>query len=223
MHIRTLRESAWPHDAAMPTERALDGWVSWLVARDGTIPAPVDGPAVALVRRAQRGDADAFEQLVRAAGDRLLAIARKILRDSDAADDAFQAAMIAAWRKLPALRDPEHLDGWLYKLLVNACYAEANRKRRFDAKIARVPARGEGHDRVASFDDREALERAFRTLSPAHRAVVVLHHYADLPLVEVAAILRVSAGTARSRLHYALRALRSALEADDRPTIEELP
>lgn len=201
----------------------MDGWISWLVARDGTLPAPADGPAVALVRRAQRGDADAFEQLVRAAGDRLLAIARKILRDSDAADDAFQAAMIAAWRKLPALRDPEHLDGWLYKLVVNACYAEANRKRRFEAKVARISARGMADAGVAGIDQREALERAFRTLSPPHRTVVVLHHYAGLPLVEVAAIAGVSAGTARSRLHYALRALRSALEADERATIEELP
>jgi DNA-directed RNA polymerase specialized sigma24 family protein len=53
--------------------------------------------------------------------------------------------------------------------------------------------------------------------------VIVLHHYADLPLAEVATMTGVSPGTARSRLHYALRALRSALESADRPTIEELP
>ena len=58
--------------------------------------------------------------------------------------------------------------------------------------------------------------------SPAHRAVVVLHHYADLPLTEVARIVGVGPATARTRLHYALRALRAALEAQDRPVIEEL-
>src|SRR3954451_2096579 len=77
-------------------------------------------------------------------------------------------------------------------------------------------------DDAESLADRLLIEQAFLTLSPAHRAVVVLHHYADLPLAEVAAIAGISPGTARSRLHYALRALRAALEAADRPTIEDL-
>jgi RNA polymerase sigma-70 factor (ECF subfamily) len=64
--------------------------------------------------------------------------------------------------------------------------------------------------------DREALERAFVALTPSHRAVIVLHYFAGLPLNEVARIVGVSHGTARSRLHYALHALRSALEALDR-------
>ena len=70
--------------------------------------------------------------------------------------------------------------------------------------------------------DRERIEHAFLVLSPAHRAVVVLHHYAGLPLAEVAAITGVAPGTARSRLHYALRALRAALEAADRPQVEDI-
>jgi RNA polymerase sigma-70 factor (ECF subfamily) len=151
-----------------------------------------------------------------------LGIARKILRDPDAADDAFQSAVITAWRSLPALRDRDRIDGWLYKLLVSACYAEANRRRRFAAQVRLIPKESTAQEGLEGFDQRQALEQAFRSLTPPHRAVVVLHHYADLPLVEVATILGVSAGTARSRLHYALRALRAALEADDRPTIEEV-
>jgi RNA polymerase sigma-70 factor (ECF subfamily) len=70
--------------------------------------------------------------------------------------------------------------------------------------------------------DRDEIERAFRRLSPDHRAVLVLHHYLGLPLVEVAATLGIPAGTARSRLHNASRVLRSAIEADSQPTIEEV-
>jgi len=214
--------TAWRHDAVMLAGRTWDRWTALLVGRDGPI-APVTGTMeAALVRRAQVGDPEAFEALIRGAGDRLLGIARKILRDPDAADDAFQSAVITAWRSLPTLRDPDRIDGWLYKLLVSACYAEANRRRRFAAKVRRIGDESSADERVDGFDEREALEQAFRSLTPPHRAVVVLHHYADLPLVEVAMILGVSPGTARSRLHYALRALRAALEAEARPTIEEL-
>jgi RNA polymerase sigma-70 factor (ECF subfamily) len=65
--------------------------------------------------------------------------------------------------------------------------------------------------------DRDELERGFRRLSPEQRAVVVLHHYMGYPLTEVAATLGIPVGTARSRLHYASRQLRAAIEADARP------
>jgi RNA polymerase sigma-70 factor (ECF subfamily) len=52
--------------------------------------------------------------------------------------------------------------------------------------------------------------------------VVVLHHYLDLPLPEIAEVLGIPAGTVRSRLHHAMRGLRSALEADDRPSAQEV-
>ncbi len=176
----------------------------------------------ALVRAAADGDQDAFERLVRPAGDRLLGIARKILRDPDAAEDALQQAVIQAWRDLPRLRDPERFDAWLSKLLVSACYREARGKRRFAAQIGRLAAEPAEDDDAEGRADRERIEQAFLVLSPAHRAVVVLHHYADLPLAEVATIMGIAPGTARSRLHYALRALRAALEAADRPQVEDI-
>jgi RNA polymerase sigma-70 factor (ECF subfamily) len=204
--------------------------LAWLVARDGWL-APKHGSdgSADVVRRAACGDQDAFERLVRPAGERLLGIARKILRDPDAAEDAVQQAVIQAWRELPRLREPERFEAWLTKLLVSACYQEARRSRRHAARVNRVasatlgsstePATEDGADALA---DRQLNEQAFLTLTPAQRAIVVLRHYADLPLAEVAAIVGVPPGTARSRLHYALRALRAALEAADRPTIEDL-
>jgi RNA polymerase sigma-70 factor (ECF subfamily) len=72
-------------------------------------------------------------------------------------------------------------------------------------------------DGTGSVADRDQLERGFRRLSIDHRAVVVLHHYLDMPLDQIADTLGVPIGTVRSRLHYAMRGLRAALDADARP------
>jgi RNA polymerase sigma-70 factor (ECF subfamily) len=194
-----------------------------MIAADGAIPsARVEGRRTALVRRAMGGDQDAFEALITAQGDRMLATARKILRDPDAAEDAVQQTVILAWRLLPALRDPERFESWLYKVLVSACYGEARRARRFDAKVQALAAEPTESSEMDRWLERDAIEGAFRSLTAAHRAVVVLHYYGGLPLNEVAAIVGVSHGTARSRLHYALRALRAALQAADRPVTTDI-
>jgi RNA polymerase sigma-70 factor (ECF subfamily) len=197
---------------------AADAVISWLIAGDEAVGGPRVWSAsrADLVLKARSGDPDAFETLIRASGDHLLAVARKILRDPDAAEDALQQAVIRAWRRLPQLRDPDRFDRWLYRILVMACYAEANRSRRFRSHVREVSTADVGRDIAATLADNDALSKAFLELTPAHRAVVVLHHVAGLPLVEVARIVGVSHGTARSRLHYALRSLRSALEALDR-------
>jgi RNA polymerase sigma-70 factor (ECF subfamily) len=70
--------------------------------------------------------------------------------------------------------------------------------------------------------DRDQLERGFRRLSLDHRAVVVLHHYLDWPLEQIAETLGVPIGTVRSRLHHAMRGLRAALDADARPVPREV-
>ena len=78
------------------------------------------------------------------------------------------------------------------------------------------PTTPDSSDRVV---DRDELERAFARLPVEQRAVFVLHHYLGLPLVEIAEMLEIPAGTARSRLHYATRGLRDALTADVDHTI----
>jgi RNA polymerase sigma-70 factor (ECF subfamily) len=70
-------------------------------------------------------------------------------------------------------------------------------------------------DGTSSVVDRDRLERAFRRLSLNHRTVVVLHHYLDLPLDQVAELVGAPVGTVASRLHYAMRAMRTAIDADD--------
>jgi RNA polymerase sigma-70 factor (ECF subfamily) len=175
-----------------------------------------------LVVRARRGDRDAFAALVHATSDWLYAIASRILRNTDFAEDALQNALITAWRQLPTLRDPDRFEAWVRRLLVHACYAEARRRRSWAANVRVLPVDGPaGPDELLSVVDRDALERAFRRLSVEHRAVFVLHHHLGLPLVEIAENLGIPAGTARSRLHNATRVLRQAVEADAAPVASE--
>jgi RNA polymerase sigma-70 factor, ECF subfamily len=174
-----------------------------------------------LVIRARQGDQQAFASLAVGLGDRLLAVAQRILRDTDLAEDATQQALLGIWQHLPQLRDPARFEAWSYRLLVRACYAEGRRTRRWAPNVRVLPLQLPGRENMSSVVDRDQLERGFRRLSIDHRAVVVLHHYLDLPLDEVAESLGVPLGTVRSRLHYAMRGLRAALEADARPTAEE--
>src|SRR5215207_5862008 len=175
-----------------------------------------------LVERAQRGDKAAYGLLAGAIADRFLAVARRILRDRDLAEDATQQALLAIWQNLPQLRDPGRFEAWSYRLLVHACYTEGRKERRWMPNLRLLPVEEAlANDDLSSVVDREQLERGFRRLSIDHRAVVVLYHYLDKPLDEIASILEIPVGTAHSRLHHAMRGLRAALEGDARPTARE--
>jgi RNA polymerase sigma factor (sigma-70 family) len=172
-----------------------------------------------MVEAAQRGDHDAFEALAIGAADRLFAIARLILRDISAAEDAVQEALVHAWRDLPRLRDPDRFDAWLRRLLVNACADQGRRRRRWSAEIQIVRVEPTSDDAIGTLADRDQLERGFRRLKPEQRAAVVMHFYLGLTTAEIAETLGVPLGTAKSRLHYATETLRAALEADARTAV----
>lgn len=167
-----------------------------------------------LVERARSGDQQAFADVVHQVSDTLFGVARRILRDPGLAEDVLQNALVTIWRKLPQLRDADHFDAWAFRILVNACYADAPRNRRWASTVRVLPIhRADATDDFRSIDDRDELESAFRRLPLDQRAVFVLHHQVGLPLVAVAETLGIPDGTARSRLHYATRALRAAFEA----------
>ncbi len=165
-----------------------------------------------LVERAQRGDHEAFDSLATAAYHRLYAVARRILRDGYAAEDAVQDTLLKAWRELRGLRDPEKFDAWLHRLLVSACRDQVRRRNRrpFEVDIPDLERAAPGDD-MARLVDRDEIEHAFLELSVEHRAVLVLTHYLGLSGPEVAAILRIPPGTVHSRLHYGSQAMRAAL------------
>jgi RNA polymerase sigma-70 factor (ECF subfamily) len=169
-----------------------------------------------LVERAKRGDRAAFEELAGGQVDRLHAIARLVMRDPDMAEDAVQETLVRCWRFLPKLRAADRFEAWLHRLLMRAIADEFGRHRRFDASVRVVHLEPSVADDTRTVANREELERGFLRLSLDHRAVVVLHHYLDLPLDETAAMLGIPGGTAKSRYHYAMLALRAALEADSR-------
>jgi RNA polymerase sigma-70 factor (ECF subfamily) len=174
-----------------------------------------------LVMAAQRGDEDAFARLVVAHGGRLQAVAHRILRDFDLAEDATQQSLLQIWKSLPKLRDPARFEAWSYRLLVRSCHAEARRSRHWQPGLRLMETDAPVDDPVVNIADRDLLEWAFRGLSVDHRAVVVLHHYLDLPLAEVAEVLGIPIGTVSSRLHYAMRGLHAALDAGSRPAFQE--
>ena len=170
-----------------------------------------------LVERAMQGDEAAFDALVDRVGGQLHSVARRILRDPYLAEDATQRALLDAWRNLPRLRDPDRFEAWAHRLLVNACHAEARREGRHRGNLRLLTFDGPVvPDHAAGVATQQQLDHAFRRLGVEHRTVVVLVHYAGLSPAEAAAAMGTPVGTVRSRLHYALKYLREALEAEAR-------
>ena len=174
------------------------------------------------IHAAQRGDQSAFIDLIRPRSDRLFAIAHRILRDVDRAEDALQDALVIAWRDLRALRDPDRLDAWLQRLLINVCMEHARRERRRATNLRLLPMPdAPAPDEFVAIFDRDELDRAFRRLVPEQRALLVLRHFLGYEPAEIAETLGIPAGTARSRLHSAHGAMRAALAADARGSVLE--
>jgi RNA polymerase sigma-70 factor (ECF subfamily) len=170
-----------------------------------------------LVIRAADGDEVAFRELVELSSGRLLAMARLILHDTGAAEDAIQDAFVDAWRGLHRLRDPERFDAWMRRLAVNACFDYARRRRRDTVReIPLPPDLSVAVDPDGSIVLRDELQRALERLTPEQRAVLVVTYYLDLPIVEAADALAIPVGTLKSRLDRARHALRSAMDAEGR-------
>jgi RNA polymerase sigma-70 factor, ECF subfamily len=174
---------------------------------------------LALVEAARSGDEEAFASIARGSADRLFVVAHRILRDVGHAEDAVQQTLVAAWRELPTLREPERFDAWLHRILVHACYAEAKRTSKWAASVVALPTDGPATpDTTLDIDTRDALDRGFRRLPTEQRAAFVLRHYVGWSVAEIAGNLGVPTETIRSRLRYATSTLRAALEADARTT-----
>ena len=168
-----------------------------------------------LVESARGGDRIAFGELAVSLGDRLHAVAHRILRDRDLAGDVTQEALVKIWRELPRLRDVDRFEAWAFRVLVNTC-RDTVRKRR-PAGLDLRETDGWTPDASVLVADRDQLERAFLRRNADQRSVVILFYYLDQSLAEIAAIVGVPVGTVRSRLHYAKRALRAAIDAERRP------
>ena len=171
-----------------------------------------------LVRQAINGDREAFSELMRAAAPRQYALATLILRDRSRAQDAVQEAFVSAWKGMAALRNPDAWDAWLHRLTIRACFhavRRESRRRTVELHVVVGSEHSSPEDSVANVVQRDLLERELSRLPIEQRAVIVLRFYADLPLGEVADILDIPIGTAKSRQHRGLQAMRASLDAAD--------
>jgi len=171
-----------------------------------------------LVSQAQQGDHDAFSVLMTDRIPKLYRIAGLITGRRDLAEDAVQDALMRAWRDLPRLRDVERFDGWLHRLLVNACHDQGRRqrRRRTEAPLGEQEHSGVSMDPTQALAQRDELERAFRRLNTKDRAVIVLRHYIGLSTAEAAAAMGMREGTLKSRLHRAMKLMAAAMAAESR-------
>jgi RNA polymerase sigma-70 factor (ECF subfamily) len=177
-----------------------------------------------LVERARRGDRTAFEGLVDLYHDGAVRTAMAILGDESDACDAIQDAFLGAWRGLPALRDSERFEAWWKQILVNSCRAIGRRRRRATVREIPMDALDASHEPAddgpwkieANGPSLEEIERAFGRLSIDERSILVLHHLERHSVVEIAAVLGIPVGTAKSRLFNARRSLERALGAQVR-------
>jgi RNA polymerase sigma-70 factor (ECF subfamily) len=160
---------------------------------------------------------EAFGAVTRRDVDRAYRLAWAILGNDEDAQDATQDALTAAWQQRRTLRDPERLDAWLGRIVINKCRDRLRsrargRERVRSIELVALPSVADGSLATA---DRDRLDRALKALNPDQRIVVVLRFWADLTLDAIADRLGVPLGTVKSRLHHSLNALRSTLEEPD--------
>lgn len=184
-------------------------------APDVALPSETQASLAGLVEAARAGDSAAFEVLLGSRLDRTFRTARSILGNDSDARDAVQETWISAWRHLPRLQDAVAFEGWLDRILVNACRSALRRRGRVrEIHLVESPdfiVKSPGPEQVT---ERDVVERAFGKLTAEQRAVLVLHHLHQRPVAEIATALGVPDGTVKWRLHAARAALDRALEQE---------
>ena len=175
------------------------------VARLGGRPRGVEGDDLARTRRA-------FAEHLERDLDRWYGLAFAIVGDRGDAEEATHDAVCTALRGLGGLRDPERLDAWFGRILINAS-RDRLRRRRVRPLAVDLPEGMEARDRTADVGLVDALERALRDLSPDHRTAVLLRFWGELTVDEIANRTGAPPGTVKSRLHHALARLRAAWDA----------
>ena len=198
-------------------------------ARTST-PAPVSGthPDAPLLARLRAGDEAAFTELVRRESGKLLAVARRILRSEEEAQDAVQDGLLSAFDHLDRFEGQARLSTWLHRIVVNAALMRLrSRKRRREDPIEELlPAfaddghhlhpvqsfRGEAEDEIASAELRAFVRAAIDELPESHRTVLILRDVEGLDTAEAAAALGIGPDATKMRLHRARQALRTLLE-----------
>lgn len=178
----------------------------------------------ALVKLAKKGDREAFEELVVRHGEKVYARAYSMVRNEDEALDLSQEAWVRGWQRLQQFQGDSSFATWITRIVINQCLDHLRKQKRhraesieeLDEEIGGVerqmpvvtPNPTEGLERA---ELRARIDRALAQLSPAHRAVLILHEFEELEYKEIAKRVGCSIGTVMSRLFYARRKLAALL------------
>lgn len=191
-----------------------------------------------LVARLQQGDDQAYEQLVRTYGGRLLGVARRILHREEDARDAVQDAFVSAFRAVGSFDGGSRIVTWLHRITVNASLMKLRRARRrpevaLEELLPVFDADGQHADVVQDWDHgeravirgeaRSQVRACIERLPAGYRSVLILRDVEEMTTEETARALGLAEGAVKTRLHRARQALRALLEPMVLPTAEPLP
>jgi len=164
-----------------------------------------------LALRAQAGDREAFDQLFRLLQEPLYRYVFSLVGARALAEDVLQEVFILIYRKIRWLREPGLLRPWAYRIATREAFKQLKRERRWSDKaedesvLLDLPA--PSRDELAP----ELIAQLVARVSPASRAVIVLHYLHEMPLAEIAEVMDVAVGTVKSRLAYGLDLMRRQL------------
>lgn len=177
-----------------------------------------------LVRRAQRGNMEAFEELVARHRDKIYARAFSMMRNEDEATDLSQEAWVKGWQRLKQFQGESSFVTWMTRIVINLCLDQLRKQKRQRAEsIEQLEEDLGGVERqmpTVVINPTEGLERselrrriddALGKLSYEHRTVLILHEFEDLEYKEIAKRMECSIGTVMSRLFYARRKMASLM------------
>jgi RNA polymerase sigma-70 factor, ECF subfamily len=207
------------------TVTRCSGYLGELLANGNR--AAAGDPEAELVARLRRGDDQAFEQLVRTYGGRMLAVARRFLPSEHDARDVLQEAFIAAFRSIDGFAGGAKLSTWLHRIVVNAALMKLRTRRRrredsIDELLPRFAEDGHHAEGVAAWDTpadelvergeiRGLVREAIAHLPEAYRTVLLLRDIEERATDETAALLGITQQAVKTRLHRARQALRTLL------------
>lgn len=168
--------------------------------------------------RAQSGDRAAFDELLRGVQGPLYRYVSRLAQERDLAEDILQEVFIIIYRKLRWLKEPEMFRPWAYRIASRETFKRLKRERRWSEQVRdesvldRIPASAVEDGFMPELIDH--LPRFIASLSPASRAVLILHYFDEMPLSEIADVLGIALGTVKSRLAYGLESLRRAIREE---------
>jgi RNA polymerase sigma-70 factor, ECF subfamily len=173
---------------------------------------PPEADDLSLLRRAEKGDANAFHLLVDRHADRLFRLAYSLVGNAADAEDVVQETLAGAFRGSRAFEGRSSVGTWLTRILVLQA-AKWRRDRKLAAPLELMEGRLGKEGGVAAAEQRMDLNAALEQLTPEHRQVMVLREYEQLSYDEIAEVLGVPRGTVESRLHRARAEMRQKLKA----------